>query len=144
MDPISLLTVVDGSMGLIGKCFKVVKDLYDLTARYKHAELTILSMIQELDTVQLAWERISAKIYTCSVDDIEPEILRRIDRSLKCGLLVMSALEQDLASYADSAKSFGSRQRLRSIWDNSTFQDHLDRIRGQAQSMLLLLAVVHL
>ena len=25
MDPISLLTVVDGSMGLIGKCFKVVK-----------------------------------------------------------------------------------------------------------------------
>lgn len=144
MDPISLLAVVDGSLSLVGKFLKVAKDLDDLASQYKHAELAIVSIVQELDILQLSWEHISASVYTCGADAIEPEIFQRIDRSLKCGVLVMSALEKDLIYYTDAAKSFSSRQRLKSIWDSNTFQSHLNRIRGQAQSMSLLLAVIRL
>ena len=102
-------------------------------------------MTQELDIVLLAWEQISERIKDCDDDDvIDSEVLRRIKRSLDCGLLVISALEQDLVYYSDAAQSFSSGQRLRSIWNNSTLQAHLERIRGQAQSMSLLLTVVRL
>ena len=145
MDPITLLAVIQGSVSLVDKCLEAVKGLHDLALKYRHAQLAILSMTQELDIISLAWEQISERIKDCGDDDvIDSEVLRRIKRSLDCGLLVISALEQDLAHYSDAAESFSSAQRLKSIWNSGTLQAHLDRIRGQAQSMSLLLTVVKL
>ena len=145
MDPIALLAVIQGSVGLVDKCLKAVKGLHDVAVKYRHAQLAMLSMIQELDIILLAWEQISERIQDCGDDDvIDSEVLRRIKRSLDCGVLVMSALEQDLAYYSNAALSFNSGQRLKSIWNNHALQGHLDRIRGQAQSMSLLLTVVKL
>ena len=112
---------------------------------YKHAELAIISMIHELDVVQMAWEQMSMRIDNRNEDEpVDGEVLERIKRSLDCGMIVMSALERDLAYYRNFAKSFGTSQRMRSVWDSSTFQGHLDRIRGPALSMTLLLTVVKL
>ena len=145
MDPIALLAVIQGSVGLVHKCLKAVKGLHDLALKYRHAQLTILSMTQELDIILLAWEQISERIKDCGGDDvIDSEVLRRIKRSLDCGLLVISALEHDLAYYSDAAQSFSSGQRLKSIWNSDILRAHLERIRGQAQSMSLLLTVVKL
>ena len=144
MDPLSLLAVLDGSTGLIGKSLRLVKDLNAFSAQYKHAELAVISMSQELDIVRLAWEQIATRVTSYDGEMIAPDIIQRIDRSLKCGMIVMSALEDDLHHYTKTAKGFGSRQRLRSIWNSENLQGHVNRIRGQAQSMSLLLAVVQL
>ncbi|KAL8785906.1 MAG: hypothetical protein Q9195_008451 [Heterodermia aff. obscurata] len=145
MDPITLLAVIQGSVNLVDNCLKAVKGLHSLALKYRHAQLAMLSMIQELDIILLAWEQITERLQDCGDDDvIDSEVLRRIQRSLDCGVLVMSALEQDLAYYSNAALSLNSAQRLKSIWNNGTLQGHLDRIRGQAQSMSLLLTVVKL
>lgn len=145
MESIAVLAVADGSVGLVAKCCKAVQGLHHLATQYKHAELAITSMIQELDIVQLAWDQIPIRVNGHGEDDmIDNEMLQRINRSLNCGIIVMSALEQDLARYTDSTKSLSAGQRIRTVWDSNTFKDHLDRIRGQALSMTLLLAVVKL
>ena len=145
MESLATLAIVDGSVGLIAKCFKAVQGLHDLIMEYKHAELAIVSMIHELDVVQMAWEQMSSRINNRNEKEpVDGEVLERIKRSLDCGMIVMSALERDLAYYRSSAKSFGLSQRMRSVWDSSTFQSHLDRIRGQALSMTLLVTVIKL
>ena len=145
MDPVTVFAVIQGSVGLVNKCVKAVKGLHDLALKYRHAQLEMLSMTQELDIFLLAWEQISERMKNCGDDDVmDSEVLRRINRSLDCGLLVISALEQDLAYYSDAARSFSSGQRLKSIWNSDILQGHLKRIRGQAQSMSLLLTVVKL
>ena len=145
MESVAALAVVDGSIGLITKCCKAVQGLHDLSMEYKHAELAIVSVIHELDVVQMAWEQMSMRIDNHNVNEpVDGEVLVRIKRSLDCGMIVISALEWDLAYYRHSAKSFGPSQRMRSIWDSSTFQGHLDRIRGQALSMTLLLTVIRM
>lgn len=145
MESVALLAVVDGSIGLITKCCKAVQGIHDLIMEYKHAELAIVSMIHELDVVQMAWEQMSRRIDSHNENEpVDGEVLERIKRSLDCGMIVMSALERDLAYYRNCAKFFRPSQRMRSIWDSSTFQGHLDRIRGQELSMTISLTVIKL
>ena len=145
MESVAVLAVVDGSAGLITKCCKAIQGLHDLIMEYKHAELAIVSMIHELDVVQMAWEQLSMRLDNHNDNEpVDSEVLERIKRSLDCGMIVMSALERDLTYYRMSGKSFGPSQRMHAVWDSSTFQGHLDRIRGQALSMTLLLTVVKL
>ena len=80
-----------------------------------------MSMIQEVDTIELAWSRIKewsqAYAETATDTDVvngrESFFLGRLNRSLECGTLVMSALQDDLAEFVDSDANLNFRQRCR-------------------------------
>ena len=144
MDPVSVISLVDAAIGLAFKCAEAGKKMNDLASKYKNAQLTVISMIQYLDTIQYAWERIASwtKTYTPEAEVDDDHFILRMARILETGTLVMDALEEGLAEFSDEHIAFGQRVRL--IWNENTFLDHQSRIRDQASSMSLLLQAITL
>ena len=141
MDPVSIVGLVEGSIGLAVQCGSILKRLNSLAGQYKYAKLTILTMVQNLEIMQLSWDRIGV----WSVDYVPKsshDISQRLERFLETGSLVLGALEEDLRSYDVSDMSFRERSRL--LWNESIMQGHQNRIRDQAQSMSLLLQAIQL
>lgn len=152
MDPASIFALVEGASSLALKSASLAKSLKDLVSKYKQVKLTILSMVQGLDTIQLAWSRIEkwarnyAAIYpelgsTGSLDD--EDFLHRLERSVEVGKMVMDALEEDLIPYKD-IESLGFRNRTKALWNETSLRIHQDRINSQALAMSCLLQVVQL
>lgn len=141
-DPISIISLVEGSITLIVQCGSAIKSLNEIAAKYKQAELILSSMIQEVDVIELAWKRIKDWFESYINEAGDGELLERLDKSLKCGTNVISALQDDLLDYGSKKLEFMQRSRLN--WNEKALRDHQDRIRGQVHAMSLLLQVIEL
>ena len=141
MDPVTIVGLVEGSISLAVQCGSAAKSLNTLVGQYKYAKLTISTMVQNLDIMQIAWDRIGtwSKNFLPTDDDA---FTQRLERFLETGSLVLDALEDDLRSYDASNLSFTQRSRL--AWNEDILQGHQNRIRDQAQSMSLLLQAIQL
>ena len=142
VDPISMISLVEGSITLIVQCGSAIKSLNEIASKYKQAELILSSMIQEVDVIELAWKRIKDWFESYTNEAGNGELLERLDKSLKCGTNVISALQDDLIDYG--SKRLGFMQRSRLNWNEKALRDHQDRIRGQVQAMSLLMQVIEL
>lgn len=144
MDPATIIQLVEGSLSLALQCGQATKTLSDIAAKYKYAKLTILSMVQGLDTIQSAWSQIgdwSQKYIPETAGDGEV-LLQRLQRSLENGIIIMDALEGDLKPYQSINLSF--MQRSKAIWNENTLRGHQDRISHQALAMTCLLQAIQL
>ena len=153
MDPASIFALVEGSAGLALKCLSVAKSLNDLASKYKQSKLTILSMVQNLDTMRLVWGRIGKwsqdyvennadQGHASSVDD--NELFNRLERSLEIGDLIMGALEEDIQPYTTRIEKLGVGGRARLVWNETILRAHEDRLGHQAQAMTMLLQILQL
>jgi hypothetical protein len=145
MDPVSIVGLVSATSSLVFKCGKIIQSLYQLAERYKQAELSIISIIEECRTVELAWSRIErwASVYLRDCDDYE-SLHKRLQLSLYSGSLVVSALENDIASVQTAPQFSTFRRRTKILWNERTLQEHQNRIRGQVCGLTLLLEVIQL
>ena len=151
-DPLTILSVIEGSLSLIIQCSSVAKTLNDIAGKFKQLRLTILSMTQELETIEFAWTRIKvwSQQYVEDAADLEDSesldrsFLDRLRRSLECGRIVMGALQDDLDEFVGTGGTLSFTQRARVAWNAKTSKDHQDRIRGQTAAMNLLLQVLDL
>ena len=57
-DPASIVALIEGPVGLALQSGSVAKTLSDVNSRYRSLGLTVTSMVQSVDTMQLAWRRI--------------------------------------------------------------------------------------
>ena len=144
MDPIAIVGVVDASLDLALKCASAVKRMNDIASKYKYSKYTIMSITQNLDTIQIAWDRIGAwtQSYTPDENADDDCFVLRMARILETGVLVIDALEEELVPFSDENPGFTQRAKL--IWNENTFLDHQSRIRDQAISMNLLLQAIQL
>ena len=143
MDPVTIVQIVEGSLSLALQCGHATKTLNDIAAKYRYAELTIISMVQGLDTIQLAWNQIgdwSQRYVPKTAGD--SEFLERLQRSLHNGFIIMDALERDLKPYQTKHLSF--MQRSKAVWNENTFRAHQERISYQVVAMTCLLQAIQL
>ncbi|KAF2871088.1 hypothetical protein BDV95DRAFT_607370 [Massariosphaeria phaeospora] len=143
MDAVSVFSVISASASLAKTCVSVVKALHDLAETYKHAELAIFSISEDCEMVQLAWGHIETWAKTQAPLPTSTFVLDRLLRSVQSGQLIMSALEEDIAT-AQQMKPGIFRRRMNVIWNEKVFQDHQNRIRGQVAALTLLLEVIKL
>ena len=143
-DPISVMSLVEGSIGLVLQCGSVAKTLSDMIAKFKQAGVAITSLIQEVETIQFAWSRIKEWSEDHAEAATDSQFVQRLEKSLECGTLILSALEQDLADYKDRADNASFVRRSKMAWNERAFLDHQHRVRGQVQAMTLLLQVSQL
>lgn len=144
MDPATIIQIIEGSLSLALQCGQATKTLSDIAAKYKFASLTISSMVQVLDTIQLAWSQIgewSQGFVPETAGDGEV-FLQRLQRSLDNGIVIMDALAGDLKPYQTHNLSF--MQRSKAIWNENTLRGHQDRISHQAMAMTCLLQAIQL
>ena len=144
MDPVSLASLIGGSIGLAVQCGGAVKSLNSIAGQYKNAKITIVSMVQNLETIQLAWNRIGkwSEDYLPLNGFQDEDFMLRLQRFLDVGSLVMDALEEELRAYDPDHCNFVQRSRL--VWNKDIFQSHQNRVRDQAVSMTLLLQAIQL
>ena len=140
MDPVTLVGILEGSISLAVQCGSVAKSLNNLAGQYKYGKLTISTMIQNLDIMQVAWERIG--VWSKASMPTDDGFTQRLEGFLETGCLVLDALKEDLRSYNVSRMTF--RQRSRLVWNENILQGHQNRIRDQAQSMSLFLQAIQL
>ena len=143
-DPISIISLLEGSISLIFQCGSVAKTLNDMIGKFNLAQLTIMSLIQEVETIEMAWSRIREWSQNHSEAASDIRFFERLNRSLECGALVLSALEQDLADYDGVSTDLTFRKRASLAWNERALLDHQHRVRGQVQAMSLLLLVLEL
>lgn len=133
MDPVSIVGILEGSISLILQCSSAVKSLRAVSQKHKKARLAIVSIVQEVDTLELAWSRIKewSQNYAGAVS-VDIDLLERLDRSLENGSVVMTALQDDLVNFVRTSETFSFRLRSKAVWDEQVLRDHQHRIRGQA------------
>ena len=143
MDPFTIIQIVEGSLSLALQCGHVTKTLSDIAAKYRYAELTIISIVQGLDTIQLAWSQIGewSQKYVPKTA-VDGQFLERLQRSLQTGFTIMDALEGDVKPYQTNNLSF--MQRSKAIWNQNALRDHQERISHQAVAMTCLLQAIQL
>ena len=144
MDPVTIVGLVTSAVQLATICGSAAKDLNTVVSQYKNAKLAILSLVQGLDTMQLAWSRIGMWAQNQASDELleEDDFIGRLRRSLETGSLVMDALSEELLIY--KPLKMGLTQRTKVVWNEGTLRIHQERIRDQASSMTLLLQAIHL
>ena len=144
MDPATIVGLVSSAVTLATLCGSVANDLKTLLSKYQYAKLAILSMVQGLDTMQLAWSRIGQWAENQTPDELleEDDFKERLLRSLETGSLVMDALREELLIY--KPLKMGLTKRTKLVWNEGTLRSHQERIRDQASSMTLLLQAIHL
>lgn len=144
MDPASIVSLVSSAVQLATLCGSAAKDLDTLVSKYKNAKLAILSMVQGLDTMQLAWSRIGQWVQNETPDVLleKDDFIGRLQRSLETGSLVMDALKEELLIY--KPLKMGLTQRTKVVWNEGTLKSHQERVRDQASSMTLLLQAIQL
>lgn len=143
MDPASIVSLVAACGSLTKQCASVVKALHGLMETLKHAELALLSMSEECSTIRFAWRKIGdwANENLKHQDDCE-ELVERLQRSLYCGGLVMSALEDEISTVQSHPGSF--KRGVNLAWNKSVFEEHQTHLRGQVAALQLLLQVLSL
>ncbi|KAL1627509.1 hypothetical protein SLS54_002434 [Diplodia seriata] len=83
MDPVSILSIASATVNIGVRCGSVIHSLYNIIERFRAAELSILSLIEECSTVQLAWEQIHDWVETeLAGQPANRTVLERIQRSL--------------------------------------------------------------
>jgi len=143
MDPASIISLVAACGSLAKHCAGVTKALHSLAETLKHAELALLSICEECSTIQFAWRKIEkwAIDNLHHVDDSE-ELGERLQRSVYCGELVMSALQEEILTVQSNTQSF--QRGINLAWNKSVFIEHQTRLRGQVAALQLLLQVLSL
>lgn len=144
-DPVTILSIVNGSVGLALKIGTVIQTLYDISQKFKQAQPTILSAAAECETIQTAWTAIER--WAQSQPDggsVESGLLERLSKSLQMGNMVISAFEDDILAWNRKSTNPGFLSRSKIVWEEATFSQHQFRIRGQVTAMTLLLQVINL
>ncbi|MCJ1386776.1 hypothetical protein MMC17_009902 [Xylographa soralifera] len=145
MDPVTVLSIVSGSIGLAAKCASVAQQLYNIATKFKQAELTIRAVGEECEIIRLAWTRIEKWVVGWANDAAaDQELLNRLHRSIETGSMIISALEDSLLSIGDAPNSSGFGWRSRIVWNENTLSGPQQRIRGLVASVHLLLDVLKL
>ena len=144
MDPISIAGIVESSLGLGLQLGNAAKSLNDVAGKYKNAKLTIKSLAQNLEILQLTWTQIGRWFETCTEDGslYDENLVEQVKGFLEAGTLVMEALAKDLLAYDIENLNFAQRSKL--IWNENKIQGHQVRIRDQTLSMSLFLQAVKL
>lgn len=144
MDPISVVGLVENSLGLALQFGSAAKALNNAAGKLKHAKLAVKSLAQNLDILQLSWTQIGEWLQNQFEKDNSYNVSfrNRVEGFLEIGTLVMEALQHDLQAYDIDHLSFIQRSQL--IWNESSLQAHQSRIRDQVLSMSLFLQAVNL
>lgn len=146
MDPASIIRVSGVAIQLIGLLGKSIQTLSDLQGRWKDADLLLLNLRTQLNTLRAA---LSAICQWMSLGETDESYLLRIelDGSLQCCQILANKVNLFLDNVQSSTKFRNStldlRKRFKLVFRGSSLDDVLQMIDRQTASMNLLLTACH-
>ena len=130
-DLITVISVVNGALSLALQLGETAKSLSEIAGKHKRAELIIRSIVEEIETIQIAWEWIVEWFDEYSGEiSADSNLFERLDKSLRAGDRVIAELEADISIYRERGETLTFFQRSKVVWIQTRLQDHQSRVRG--------------
>ena len=146
--PVSMFSFIGGAAALAAGCGRTIHYLYEIQCNHRQVSPIILSIAQELATIQCAWTFVQTMLeQRQSEDNMNPELLLQLNQTIRIGRQILAFLNDELSSCTAlpmNPQEYGFRQRTRTIWNERRLKNHQDRIRGQIMSMSLLISLLRL
>jgi hypothetical protein len=143
MEPIGVLSIINGSLSLVSKLSNVIVQIYQLGLIYKHAELSLQSLSSQCRALRLAVSCIRKDLqirqHTAEAS-ISDAVTVELQANLNTSEEFLNGLEKELESL--NKKDAGVSRNAKVTWETDCLKDHENRIRGQIQCWTLLLQVL--
>ncbi|KAL6714181.1 hypothetical protein ACLMJK_008676 [Lecanora helva] len=146
MEPITIFGLLSTAGTLASTISLTIRNLSELRAQYKDADVRIRLLIGELSTVKAALTQIND--WTHCLDDThrQADVVEGLRVSLEGCQLAMDALAEEVRSLmgGDLGTSVnpGFRTRTRYVWNESSLKEHEGRLHAQIAALQLLLQAV--
>lgn len=120
-----------------------VHDLNQLYGKFKDADLTIQSLIQELSCISTALTGLKEWTRANSTDGpSSDEYNRDLLVAMEGCRVVMEVVSFDVSHMVQGIHDFtGFRARLRIVWNEDTMRGHQEKLHAQVNALQLLLQV---
>jgi hypothetical protein len=144
MDPFTIISLVQTAASLSLKCGQLAVALRSLAQKYEQAELTILSLVNQCETLETVVKQITTwdRTRDCGAE-VDGEVWAKLDSTLEVSHLAILALEKDLVPLGDGRNVLGFWHKSRIVRDWQGFTQHENLLRGQFSCLSLLLHIVH-
>ena len=147
MDPLSISLAV---ASLTFSFAKVTKCLFAIKDTYKNVPITVVSMIAECNTINLAFTHLQSLVQknpvALSSSFISQDTLSKtFDDALTGCMFTSSAIERELKNLVEGEEGLGSigfRARVGFIWDEDTMNHLLQHLRGQHTAVSTLVTLL--
>ena len=147
MEPISIFGLLSTAGTLASAITLTIRNLSDLRAQYKEADVRIRLLIGELSTVKSALTQIND--WTHYLDDThrQADVVEGLKISLEGCQLALDALAEEVRSLLggaelESSTNAGFRTRARYVWSETSLKEHEGRLHAQIAALQLLLQAV--
>jgi hypothetical protein len=126
----------------VGNCVKSAKVIRDTQAAYENAPVIIASISSETSVLCLSLSHLQAMLLSRhdmpNLLDQRPEFALALDTALTGCTVVFRCLDKEFQKFSSAASpSFKDKGRL--VWNQDTFRELLDALRGQQIALNLLL-----
>lgn len=143
MDPVSAFGLASGAVQIAQVVAQTIKGLVTLRGKFNNADLTILSLIGELTTIESAviqldnWARSNAR------DSPEfNDYNQGFNVALEGCRAIMDVFKEDVGALAQGTVDgtvVGFRTRAKVVWNEDIMRDHQSRLHAQVLALQLLL-----
>lgn len=145
MDPGSIVGLISASIQVLQAITSTVHGLNQLYGKFRDADLTIHSLIQELSCIGTAltslkeWTRINS-----SNGPQSEEYNRDLAVAMEGCHVIMEVVSHDVSDLVQSTQEdriAGIRARMRVVWNEETMRGHREKLHAQVNALQLLLQV---
>ncbi|KAK1831638.1 SH3 domain-protein [Podospora conica] len=147
MDPVSALGLVVTCTSLLSNIVKITSALHGLRERYKTAELTCLSLISQLSTLEASTSELKVVLNNqAATINRRDNLLKALDESLDSTTRVVSYIWDELSETKSALEGgrLGRWARTKYGFTESGLAPMKEALRDQIQAIHLLLSVATL
>lgn len=145
MDPVTAFGIVSGGIQVVQAITSTVHGLNQLYGKFKDADLTIQSLIQELICISTALTGLKEWTRTNSTDGpSSDEYNRALAIAMEGCQVVMEVVSLDVSRLVQGIheeRITGFRARMRIVWHEATMKGHQEMLHAQVSALQLLLQV---
>lgn len=147
MDPISAFGIVTGAIQTIQIIGATLQGLRTLQGKFSEAESTIHSLIVQLLTIKHAISQLHEWAKYRAETSEHPDYLDGLDTAIDGCRMSMELLSEETSKLTgastpnEDSLRFGTRARLRVVWNEPLMKDHEQRLQSQVLALNFLLQV---
>lgn len=145
MDPASAFGLVSAAVQVLQAIGSTVQGLNQLYGKFRGADLTINSLIQELNCIDTALT--SLKEWTLANSANGPrseEFNQGVAVAMEGCRVIMEVISHDVSNLVQSTQMDGIasfRVRMRVVWSEETMRGHQEKLQAQVNALQFLLQV---
>lgn len=145
MEPVSIVMMVNASLGIARSLVHTINELYELAESYETAALGIRTVATQCSSFKIAIERIHKWLQGQQNDprsDLDNDFWDALKQNLDTGGMVIDDLNRRIDAYKKTPSKFWTRTKY--LWNHGVISELQSQIQGLMSALGLLIHVIDL